>query len=263
MLRRWMERPEPHTLYLFDVRSPEEFHAGHIAGFRSAPGGQLIQATDEFLAVRGARVVLADSDRVRAVMTASWLIQMGWDAYALQGGAKDFPHEHGDPPPLLGDPAGVNWISPAEAHRLTEQGAAGVADLSSSRSFRRGHIPGAWFLMRSRFGADLGLLPRHGPLLLTSEDGLLAGFAAEEAQALWPHPVRVLQGGNRAWQEAGLPLEAGDGRMASPAADVYPKPYERGEGAAAAMRDYLAWELALLDQIGRDDEVEFRFFPPA
>src|SRR5207244_11366989 len=32
------------TLYLFDVRSPEEYAAGHLAGARSAPGGQLVQA---------------------------------------------------------------------------------------------------------------------------------------------------------------------------------------------------------------------------
>ncbi len=31
------------TLYLFDVRTPEEYRAGHLAGFRNAPGGQLVQ----------------------------------------------------------------------------------------------------------------------------------------------------------------------------------------------------------------------------
>ena len=36
--------------------------------------------------VRGARIVLTDNLRVRADMTASWLAQMGWETYVLEGG---------------------------------------------------------------------------------------------------------------------------------------------------------------------------------
>ena len=71
------------TNYLFDVRTPEEFAAGHLPGFVSAPGGQLVQETDVHAPVRGARVVLADLDGVRANMSASWLAQMGWDTWVL------------------------------------------------------------------------------------------------------------------------------------------------------------------------------------
>ncbi|WP_419863491.1 rhodanese-like domain-containing protein [Candidatus Poriferisodalis sp.] len=74
------------TTYFMDVRTPEEFAAGHLTGAIGAPGGQLVQATDEYLVTRGARVVLADHDGIGATMTASWLIQMGWDAYVLEPG---------------------------------------------------------------------------------------------------------------------------------------------------------------------------------
>jgi rhodanese-related sulfurtransferase len=71
------------TLYRWDVRTPEEYAAGHRPGFGSAPGGQLVQETDVFAAVRGARIVLCDGEGeeagVRAPMTAHWLAQMGWD----------------------------------------------------------------------------------------------------------------------------------------------------------------------------------------
>jgi rhodanese-related sulfurtransferase len=73
------------TTYCFDVRTPEEFSAGHPPGFASAPGGQLVQETDVSMPVRGARVVLADLDGVRANMTASWLAQMGWEVWVLDG----------------------------------------------------------------------------------------------------------------------------------------------------------------------------------
>jgi rhodanese-related sulfurtransferase len=73
------------TTYCFDVRTPEEFSAGHLSGFASAPGGQLVQETDMAMPVRGARVVLLDTDGARANMSASWLAQMGWDVWVLDG----------------------------------------------------------------------------------------------------------------------------------------------------------------------------------
>jgi rhodanese-related sulfurtransferase len=74
------------TLYRFDVRTPEEHAVGHPADFAEAPGGQLVQETDHFAPVRGARIVLADDIGPRADMTASWLAQMGWDVLVLEGG---------------------------------------------------------------------------------------------------------------------------------------------------------------------------------
>ncbi len=71
------------TLYRFDVRTPAEYAAGHLPGFRSAPGGQLVQETDVFAPVRGARIVLADPLGARADVTASWLAQMAWEVYVL------------------------------------------------------------------------------------------------------------------------------------------------------------------------------------
>lgn len=74
------------TLYRFDVRSEEEYTASHLAGFRHYAGGQLVQEIDMAAPVRGARIMLTDDKRVRADMTASWLAQMGWEAYVLEGG---------------------------------------------------------------------------------------------------------------------------------------------------------------------------------
>jgi rhodanese-related sulfurtransferase len=74
------------TLYRFDVRDAEEYAAGHIAGFRHYPGGQLVQEIDMAAPVRGARILLTDDRGVRADMTASWLAQMGWETFVLDGG---------------------------------------------------------------------------------------------------------------------------------------------------------------------------------
>ncbi len=74
------------TLYRFDVRTREDYAAGHIAGFRHYPGGQLVQEIDMAAPVRGARILLTDNMAARADMTASWLAQMGWETYVLEGG---------------------------------------------------------------------------------------------------------------------------------------------------------------------------------
>jgi rhodanese-related sulfurtransferase len=74
------------TLYRFDVRASEDYAAGHIQGFRHYPGGQLVQEIDMAAPVRGGRILLTDDRGVRADMTASWLAQMGWETYVLDGG---------------------------------------------------------------------------------------------------------------------------------------------------------------------------------
>jgi rhodanese-related sulfurtransferase len=83
---RALEAQRHRTLYRFDVRSSEEYAAGHIPGFRYYAGGQLVQEIDMAAPVRGARIVLSDDKAVRAQMTASWLAQMGWETYVLEGG---------------------------------------------------------------------------------------------------------------------------------------------------------------------------------
>ncbi len=95
------------TLYRFDVRDAAEYSAGHIAGFRHYAGGQLVQESDMAAPVRGARIVLTDDKSVRADMTASWLAQMGWEAYVLDGGYDGALEVS---PPLV-------WPKPDPAHR--------------------------------------------------------------------------------------------------------------------------------------------------
>jgi rhodanese-related sulfurtransferase len=78
-----LKADEGRTLYLYDVRQPKTYEGGHIPGFRNAQGGQLVQETDHYAPVRGARIVVADDLGPRADMTASWLAQLGWDVSVL------------------------------------------------------------------------------------------------------------------------------------------------------------------------------------
>ena len=254
-LQNWQQDRE-RTLYLFDVRDPDEYRAGHVAGAVSAPGGQLVQATDQYVGTLGARIVLVDDAEVRALMTASWFRQMGFgDVFVLaeRGNETGFPK-----PPVLGfAPRPDLELRPAELDGLLTREAATVIDLSLSREYRRSHIPGAWFAIRSRLERALAVIALRGTLVLTSEDGVLAGLAVPELSALTDLPVRYLAGGNAAWSAAGLPMAAGEDRMADEAVDVWLRPYEQQRAARAAMTEYLTWETDLLPRIGRDGTARF------
>ncbi len=260
-LERWQGERAQRTLYLFDVRDPADYAAGHVAGAISAPGGQLVQATDQYVGTLGARIVLVDDLDVRAIMTASWLLQMGWsDVYVLAeaGTESGFPK-----PRALGSTERPEIaISPAALAELLAGENATVIDLSLSRNFRKAHIAGAWFAIRSRLALAMPKIRRRGTLVLTSEDGVVASLAAAEAQSLTGGPVRVLAGGNAAWARAGHALVAGEANMADEAVDVWLKPYERASNTSDAMAEYLAWEVDLLARIGRDGTCHFRRVPP-
>jgi 3-mercaptopyruvate sulfurtransferase SseA len=193
---------------------------------------------------------LCDDHEVRAVMTASWLKRMGWkDVFVLPeaGG------EAGMPGPVL-----LGWIDETKAIAPKDVDLRNrvIVDLSTSANYRRGHIAGAWFAIRSRLECAFERIGPQSEIVLTSEDGLLAGLAVAEAQALTPHPVRWLKGGNAAWRAAGLALSTEE-RMAYEAVDLWLKPYERPNDHEAAMNAYLSWEVDLLERIKRDGTTNF------
>jgi rhodanese-related sulfurtransferase len=260
ILDQWTREADRRTLYVMDVRDPAEYRAGHLPGTVMAPGGQLVQETDSWLGVWGARVVLVDDTGVRARMTASWLKRMGWDTAVLDGGLDGVDLERGEPMPNsdvfpLAGPAPVT-VTPAE---LRANRTAVVVDLAPSRHHRQGHIPGAWFAIRARLAEALDKLPGQGELVLTSEDGVLARYAAAELHTR--RPVKVLAGGTAAWKEAGLPLETGMERLASEPDDVALSARERSADRERYMREYLAWEVNLVNQIGEDADCRFRLGP--
>ncbi|MET0271691.1 MAG: rhodanese-like domain-containing protein [Phenylobacterium sp.] len=248
-----LARDADRTLYRFDVRAPEEYAAGHIKGFRSAPGGQLVQETDVFAPVRGARIVLADDRGARADMSASWLAQMGWEVYVLDGGF-DGPLELGPWKPTLPPIPEAAAISVEEFADRRARGGTAVLDLAPSPAHRKGHIPDAWFAVRSRLAEAVAAIAAHDfpAVVLTSPDGVLARFAAAEVQALTGKPALVLAGGTAAWVAADKPLEAGLPRPASEPDDIYRRPYEGTDHAASAMQAYLDWEFGLVEQLRRD-----------
>ena len=244
---RWSRRARENVT-LLDVRTKEEYEAGHVPGSRWAPGGQAVQATDEYVAVRAGWLVLICDGSGRAIMTAGWLKRMGYPHVAVMEGG--VPAWQGSGRPLeTGQPAAMPAGYEA-AHRVVERVPAGplddatVVSVDTSDAYLRGHVPGARWVGRGRLELAIGdaAPDKSQPVVVTCADGVQSTLGAATLRRIGYANARVLDGGLAAWKAAGLEVETGPGALLAEADDVVQKPYERGR---AAMEAYLRWEEAL------------------
>lgn len=250
-LHAWQQE-QTRTTYLFDVRTPEEFEAGHLPGARSMPGGQLVQETDHVASVRGARLVLADDDGVRANMSASWLAQLGWEVHVLDDLQPAHFSEQGAWVAPVPAPPQAELISPHTLADWLAHGDTVVLDFTASANYVKRHIPGAWWVLRAQLPHALAKVPAAQRYVLTCGSSQLARLAVAEVEAITGKQVFLLQDGTAGWINAQLPVEEGETHLASPRIDRYRRPYEGTDNPKEAMQAYLDWEFGLVDQLARD-----------
>jgi rhodanese-related sulfurtransferase len=135
-----------------------------------------------------------------------------------------------------------------------------VIDVGSSQQYVKAHIPGAWWILRSRISEDFQRVHRANRYVITSSDGLAAQFAAQALKSCVKSTVEVLvlEGGTQSWLDAGYSSQQGESYLASPRIDRYKRPYEGTNNTQAAMQAYLDWEFGLVEQLDRDGTHHFR-----
>ncbi len=245
-VRGWADDAQ-RSLFLCDVRTAQEFAVGSLPGSQHTPGGQLIQSTDLYIGVRQARIVLVDSDGVRAPIVASWLRQLGHETYVLSGGI----HSGLALPvlqPVAYEPLPLISVQ-ALALALND---VNLIDLRPSMVYRKGHIAGSQWSIRSLLKTD------HRPLVLVADDPAVAAFAAEGLSA------RLLDGGFAAWAAAGLPVNEGPQTLPdAQCIDFLFFTHDRHSGNKDAARQYLAWEIGLLAQMSDAEIASLKPLTPA
>lgn len=248
-LHTWTEDPE-RTTYIFDVRTEAEFLVSHWPGARHAPGGQLVQATDEYLAVRNARIVLCDDTGLRAATTAMWLRGMGHNVSILDvdvSRTTASENTGGSSGVDVGTPA----IGPSEALSKIADGAL-LFDASRSSEYRRGHACGAIWVTRAR--AQL-LNYRHDRTIVITgrEQSLIFGIILE-LQDLGYSDLAWFEGSPEIWSQAGFEIEqTPDIPKDRDCIDFLFFVHDRHDGNLDAARRYLEWETGLLAQLDNQE----------
>ena len=257
------------TVYVVDLRTPEEYRAGHRPDSFYGWGVQLVQGMDKYAATRNARVVLVDNYQVRALMTASWLIQANWpETYVLADPFQGVKLAIGDyKPTILGlNEQALPVVDPVQLSEMLRRNSTILVDVASSSSYIKGHIPGAWFVIRARLEESLKKMPTSASFVVTGNDPALAALTAQDLAKLTGKPASVLEGGNAAWRKASLPLKSGMEKAGAPVDDIFVQPFLWGQldPASAQFRkaasDYLTWELQLPEQLERAQETDFKLF---
>lgn len=249
------------TLYLFDIRdrsdreadAPEAAELRMAHGVIHAPGGQLVQAIDRWVGVRGARIIVLDTEGLRAPMTAAWLSRLGHDVAVVTGGlsalagleSREFaPAPMIDPLPFVSVEALKGEL--AETH---------VLDLRASADYRAGHLPGAHWSMRPRIGHAAGT----GSHVLVADDPPAAALSATDLRAAGVSQIALLEGGVAAWQAAGLPMDrTPDTPPDSERIDFIFHTHDRHSGNLAASQAYLDWEVGLIERLHPEERAVFR-----
>lgn len=242
------------TTYLLDVRTPEEFAANGSTLTVHAPGGQLVQGTDEWIGVRGARIVLIDDgDQVRAPMTGYWLVQLGHQAHVLDGGIAAMKQVTPNQSTGLVKP---DLVQPAEVSPGSlDPDSVQLIDVRASTAFRAQHIDGARWSVRPRL-AELNLDATKPVVLIGSATQV--GLIAQDLRDLQFTEVSALGGNEKDWQQAGLNLVS----TASEPADEQCIDHlfftaERHTGNEAHSHQYLDWEINLVNQLDEQERSVF------
>src|SRR5207237_5433279 len=226
-----LARRDQATIYRIDVRTAEEYAAGHIPGFRWFPGGQAVQRSDDVAVVKNCQIVFACDGKARATLIASWYRQMGFrEVFAVDGGTTAWAASGGALERGLTEevPAGypearakVKAIAPRD---LQTSPPATVIFVDTSQDFARGHVPGARWAPRGWLELWIGdIAPSKTPsIAVTCADGRGSVLAAATLGELGYQNVSILEGGMAAWQKAGLPVEKGLAGVMAPPSDVVP-----------------------------------------
>lgn len=257
IVRSWLAQQE-RTTYLLDVRTLAEFEQHTMPGVVHAPGGQLIQATDQWLGTRNARVLLLDDLEIRAVFAAKWLRRLGWEAYVIAGGVSAWRWAGEKVTQLTAVPDTLPQVPELPAMALRQQPGSAIFDVRSSGSFQSWHVRGARWANRSaldRVVQELG--PNHSAVLVSDGDGPARAVAADLAEAAvsvagWVRADRA------ALERAGVPVESTpDQPPRRERIDHLYFVHDRHDGNLDAARQYISWETGLVAQL---DERELRGF---
>ena len=255
---------------LVDCRPGPEFEARHVPGAVNAPGTELLARVLDARREPGTPVVVICAGRTRSIVGAQTLIDAGVAApvlalengtigWKLAGGELDSGAgraSHSMPAPDALQEAGARARRLAGEHGVpttTEAELAGwladgsrstyVFDVSSPANYEAGHRPGFASAPGGQLIQELNARTAvpSARIVVADSDGVQSLITAYWLRLMGREAFALPDANRGRW------LEQGADAAQSPPHPT--KPYERSEGRLRAMRDYIEWELDLLDRV--------------
>ena len=141
-------------------------------------------------------------------------------------------------------------------HRLRD-GSVEIVDLRPSMSYRKEHIDGAVWSIRPRIARAIA--DRSRTMVLVADQPEIAALAALDLADAGCADVRLLSGGQEAARAQGLPMASSPNNPAdADCIDFLFFTAKRHEGDADAARQYLTWEIGLVDQLDEAERQSFK-----
>lgn len=254
------------TTYLLDTRSAAEAKAYPVPGAVNAKGGQLVQATDQWVGVRRARLVLCCDSGLRSALAAFWLRQLGYDAQVMRIDDDlrrlDLPAPQVVPVPQVPGITAAAALAQLHRPRLPAEKVL-LLDLRGSQAFRKRHVPGATWVVRPALYRLIDQARAAGQVLLLADDAGIASLVAADLHEAGVTRVALVEGGLAALTQAGAALESTPSiPVDEDAIDHLLFVHDRHDGNLESSRRYLAWETGLLAQLSAAERAEFHLRTP-
>lgn len=269
-LRHRRDRGE--AVALVDCRPGPEFEALHVPGAANTPGTELLARVLGMSLDPGTPIAVSCAGRTRSIIGAQTLIDAGVDApvLALENGTMGWKlageelAEGADgsaSAPSVGavQDAAARARRLADTHRVPVVGEADLAgwladdsrttyvfDASSPASYEAGHRPGFASAPGGQLIQELTARTAvpSARIVVADSDGVQSLLVAYWLRLMGREAYALPDANRGRW------LETGSGAGSEPARPA--KPYERTVDVMQAMRDYIEWELDLLDRVGAD-----------
>lgn len=253
---RW-QHEDGRTVFICDVRTKEEFLNDELPlPIQHAAGGQLIQATDKYVGVRKARIVLYDPDGIRAPVVASWLKQLGWEVYLLPELAG---MEHCSSNLSRGAPVDVPNILPREAlsEFIVSYPDLQIFDARPSQEFRKACVARSIWVVRPTLLREAESDKHRTILLLGQSLSKLALLAKDLKQKGFSNVYAAIVDTEYLLQ-SNLPLRPGGGVLSDERCiDYLFFVHDRHDGNKEAARKYLEWETNLVFRLDERERNTF------
>jgi rhodanese-related sulfurtransferase len=227
------------AVVIVDTRTPEEYRRFAIPGGRSLPGGEVALRIGEIVKEQPhATVVVNCAGRTRSIIGARVLQRMGLtNVISLRNGTSGWllaglQLEQGADRTELPEPSpesvaaaeafarriaaedGVQFVSLDQLDELlarAEREPVYRVDVRTEGEFAAGHIPGFWSFPGGQAvqRADDVVAVRAAPVVFCCDGIVRATQTGSYYRQMGFPNVFVVEGGVRAWQAAGRPLETG------------------------------------------------------